>query len=87
MIPKVRGNLTQLSKAKIEDSAILGKLVYKATEIAKGLDLENGYRLVINNGPDAGILKRSTGVSLTYSYYRRQEIRRQINLFYYIFIV
>ncbi len=36
------------------DQAVLGHLLLKAAEVAKQLGLANGYRLVINNGPDGG---------------------------------
>jgi histidine triad (HIT) family protein len=32
----------------------LGQLLLVARDIAKKLDLSTGYRVVINNGPDAG---------------------------------
>ena len=37
-----------------EDEALVGHLVYVATTIAKKEGLESGYRLVMNNGADAG---------------------------------
>jgi histidine triad (HIT) family protein len=39
-----------LSNAKEENVPILGKLLYGASIIAKQLNLDNGYRIVINNG-------------------------------------
>jgi len=47
--------ITKLAEAKGEDHALLGHLLIKATEIARteGLD-EGGYRVVINNGEEAG---------------------------------
>jgi len=47
--------ITGLEEAKGEDHAILGHLLIKATEIARteGLE-EGGYRVVINNGEEAG---------------------------------
>jgi histidine triad (HIT) family protein len=47
--------ITGLAEAKGEDHALLGHLLIKATEIARteGLD-EGGYRVVINNGEEAG---------------------------------
>jgi histidine triad (HIT) family protein len=36
------------------DQMLLGHLLLKAAEVAKNLGLTNGYRLVINCGPDAG---------------------------------
>ena len=53
VIPKKA--ITGLAEAKGEDHAILGHLLIKATEIARteGLE-EGGYRVVINNGEEAG---------------------------------
>jgi histidine triad (HIT) family protein len=36
----------------IKDEALLGKLLLAAKNCAKELKLENGYRIVINNGRD-----------------------------------
>ena len=53
MIPKKP--ITRLAEAVPEDHKVLGHLLLKAAEVADKLGLrENGYRLVINNGPDAG---------------------------------
>jgi histidine triad (HIT) family protein len=47
--------IPRIAEAKAEDHRVLGHLLVKAAEIAKTLGLnEGGYRLVINNGPDAG---------------------------------
>jgi histidine triad (HIT) family protein len=46
--------IPRLAEAKPNDAAILGKLLLAAAELAKKLELTNGYRVVINNGPDAG---------------------------------
>jgi len=46
--------IPRLAEAKDSDQAVLGRLLLAAAEIAKKLDLEGGYRVVINNGPDAG---------------------------------
>jgi histidine triad (HIT) family protein len=46
--------IPRLAEAKDADRAILGKLLLAAGQIAKKLDLTGGYRVVINNGPDAG---------------------------------
>jgi len=47
--------IARLSDAGPADQAILGHLLLKAPEVARiaGVD-QSGYRLVINNGPDAG---------------------------------
>ena len=45
----------RIADAKSEDEKILGHLLLKAAEVADQLGLKaTGYRLVINNGPDAG---------------------------------
>jgi histidine triad (HIT) family protein len=36
------------------DGALLGHLLQVAKRVAQELGLENGYRVVINNGPDGG---------------------------------
>lgn len=53
IVPKK--NIVRISDAKASDQAVLGHLILKASEVAKKVGLgETGYRLVINNGPDAG---------------------------------
>ena len=44
----------RLAGAKDEDRALLGKLLLIARDLAKKLELSNGYRVVVNSGPDAG---------------------------------
>jgi histidine triad (HIT) family protein len=47
--------IVRLDKAGPEDHKVLGHLLLKAAEVAKQLGLdESGFRLVFNNGPDAG---------------------------------
>lgn len=47
--------IARIAEAKPEDHAVLGHLMLKAAEVAKQLGLaKNGFRLVFNNGPDAG---------------------------------
>ena len=47
--------IPRIAEAHPEDHQVLGHLLIKAAEVAKQLGLkENGFRLVINNGPDAG---------------------------------
>ena len=47
--------IPRIAEAKPEDHAVLGHLMLKAAEVAKQLGLtKNGFRLVFNNGPDAG---------------------------------
>ena len=44
----------RIAEATADDQKLLGQLLLKAAEVAKKLDLKNGYRLVINNGADGG---------------------------------
>lgn len=37
-----------------DDAALLGHLVVVATQVARRLGLDSGYRLVVNCGPDGG---------------------------------
>jgi histidine triad (HIT) family protein len=37
-----------------EDQSLAGHLMLVAAQLARQLELNNGYRLVINCGPDAG---------------------------------
>jgi len=46
--------IPRIAEADPEDHQVLGHLLLKARELAAELNLENGYRLVINNGPDGG---------------------------------
>ncbi|HAA30116.1 MAG TPA: histidine triad nucleotide-binding protein [Cyanobacteria bacterium UBA8553] len=46
--------LPQLSAAESEDHALMGHLLLTAKRVAQQAGLENGYRLVINNGSDGG---------------------------------
>lgn len=46
--------VSRLTDAKDDDGALLGKLLLVARNVAKSLELSNGYRVVINCGPDAG---------------------------------
>jgi histidine triad (HIT) family protein len=50
VIPKKR--ISMLSKAEDSDAGLLGHLLVVARKTAEDLGLQNGYRLVINNGPD-----------------------------------
>ena len=53
LIPKKP--IPRISEAKPEDHQVLGHLLLKAAEVAEKLGLKSGgYRLVFNNGPDAG---------------------------------
>jgi histidine triad (HIT) family protein len=46
--------LPQLAAAESEDHALLGHLLLTAKRVAQEVGLDNGYRLVINNGADGG---------------------------------
>src|SRR2546430_10901449 len=46
--------VSRLTDAKDDDRALLGKLLLVARDMAEKLELSNGYRVVINCGPDAG---------------------------------
>jgi|SRR5579872_5004775 len=47
--------IARLSEARPEDHQVLGHLLLKAAEVAEKLGLtRSGFRLVFNNGPDAG---------------------------------
>lgn len=50
MIP--RKPIPQLSKAGVEDTELLGHLLITGHKVAAQLGLENGYRVVINDGKD-----------------------------------
>ena len=53
MIPKKP--IPRIGEATEEDKKVLGHLLLKAAEVADKLGLkQSGYRLVFNNGPDAG---------------------------------
>ena len=47
--------IPRIAEAGPEDHKVLGHLLLKAAEVADKLGLKKGgYRLVVNNGPDAG---------------------------------
>ena len=47
--------IPRIAAATDEDERVLGRLLLKAAHVAKQLGIDDsGYRLVINNGPDAG---------------------------------
>jgi histidine triad (HIT) family protein len=46
--------IPRLADATDKDRDALGKLLLVARDLAKNLGLSSGYRVVINNGPDAG---------------------------------
>jgi histidine triad (HIT) family protein len=45
--------ITRVAEAAPEDEAVLGHLILVAQTMAKKLNLAQGFRLVINNGPHA----------------------------------
>ena len=49
IIPKNRDGLTQLSKAREDQKALLGHLMYVAAEVGKK-ECPDGFRIVINDG-------------------------------------
>ena len=49
-IPKVRDGLTGIDKAEARHEKILGKLMVAAKTVADLKGLDDGYRVVINNG-------------------------------------
>jgi histidine triad (HIT) family protein len=47
--------IPRIADARPEDHKVLGHMLLKAAEIARNAGLEqSGFRLVFNNGPDAG---------------------------------
>ncbi len=52
IIPKK--HLDSLDAATEEDAQLLAHMMLKIKDIAKDLELENGYRVVINTGEDGG---------------------------------
>jgi len=51
-IPKV--HFKYLAEMTEDDAALVGRMLKKIPELKELLHLENGYRLVINQGDDAG---------------------------------
>jgi histidine triad (HIT) family protein len=52
VIPKL--HVASMAQTAKKDEAMLGHLLAAAAEVAKLQGLGNGYRLVINTGPDGG---------------------------------
>jgi histidine triad (HIT) family protein len=46
--------IPRLSEAENTDQALLGHLLLTVQKVAQQEELANGYRVVINNGPDGG---------------------------------
>eukprot|EP00775_Hariotina_reticulata_P007303 gene7303-7516_t len=53
VIPKNRNGLTRLSKMDESHKALVGHLMYVAQLVAKQENLLPGFRVVVNDGPDA----------------------------------
>ena len=51
LIPKK--HIESIDDIKPEDAPLIGRMMLKIQDIAKDLGLENGYRVVSNNGEDA----------------------------------
>ena len=49
-----REHIGSLAEAAAEHGALLGHLLWTATELARQTELAGGYRTVINTGPDGG---------------------------------
>ena len=49
-----RDPVPRLAEAEDEHESLLGHLLLVAAEMARKLDLEDGFRVVINNGRDGG---------------------------------
>ncbi|XP_068340333.1 14 kDa zinc-binding protein-like [Pyrus communis] len=71
IIPKVRDGLTGLSKAEERHTEILGQLLYAAKLIATQEGLDDGFRIVINDGPN--------GCQLVYHFHIHLLGGRQMN--------
>ena len=53
VIPKK--HLSQVSRLDKEDDRLIGKLIRKGSELAAENGISNGFRLIINDGADAGL--------------------------------
>lgn len=52
VIPKK--HISEISEARASDQALLGQMLLLAKQLAAERKLQKGYRLVINNGAEAG---------------------------------
>ncbi len=52
LIPKKA--IARISQAEPEDASLLGHLLLTAGEVARRLGLDQGYRIVVNDGADGG---------------------------------
>jgi len=55
VIPKHRDGLTAISKARADQKALLGHLMYVASKVGKK-ECPDGFRIVINDGVDGSQL-------------------------------
>ena len=46
--------IPRVAEAQPEDASLVGHLLLTAASVAKSLNLEGGFRIVINNGKDGG---------------------------------
>lgn len=46
--------IPRVGEALADDKELLGHLLLTAGQVAQKLNLENGFRIIINNGPDGG---------------------------------
>lgn len=46
--------LKSIAEATEQDKAVLGEVILIANQLAKQFNIENGYRLLTNTGPEAG---------------------------------
>ncbi|MBC2601460.1 histidine triad nucleotide-binding protein [Puniceicoccus vermicola] len=49
-----RDPIPRIAEAEEEDEGVLGHLLLVAAEMAQKMELEGGFRIVINNGKDGG---------------------------------
>lgn len=49
-----RKPIPRIGQSEQQDAPLLGHLLLTAARVAEKLGLKNGYRIVINNGPDGG---------------------------------
>ena len=52
--PKAKNHFKFLAEATSEDGELIGRILRKIAALTDLLGLKNGYRLVINQGDDAG---------------------------------
>ena len=52
LVPKKE--IDRLSSATVEDQALLGHMMLAAAKVARQLGVEDAFRLVVNNGAEAG---------------------------------